>query len=183
MNGESTKNFYESLNPERFEQFDKGLRDSWFKFSNTLKAETIIDTLKAETIIETTIPDAGNSYKTTIKLDGDIINEFPNRVPKMNDELWKKHNSKVYDVLQHRKTDVLESIEAWVRFSDEYLKYKPMLSLNILSSYNSFYRSTGKRWVPLNCITVLKQKLYTFFRLQKKAKSSNYARPFDNLKS
>ncbi len=73
MNGESIKR------PERFEQFDRGLRDSWFTFSNTLKAETIGETLKAETIIETTIPDAGNSYKTTIKFDGYVINEYPNQ--------------------------------------------------------------------------------------------------------
>jgi hypothetical protein len=182
MNGESIKKFYESLNPERFEQFDKGLRDSWFTFSNTQTA-TVIEPLKAETIIETTIPDAGNSYKTTIKFDGEIINEFPNRVPEMNDELWKKHNSKVYDVLQLRKADVLGSIEAWGGFSDEYLKYNPMLSLNILSSYNDILRSTGKRWVLLNCITVLKQKLYTFFRLRKKSKIIFWVENISHIRS
>jgi hypothetical protein len=156
MSVESIKKFLEILNLERLEQFDEDLKDSWIVFSNTLKGETTI---------ETPIHIEENAkYKTIIKFDGDIINDFPSSITHMNDELWKKHNAKVDDVMQKRKTKVLNSIEAWVLFSNKYLKYKPSVSLNIWTSYNRYWRYRGKRWILLNYLTILKQKLYTIFQ-------------------
>ena len=57
-----------------------------------------------ERVIETIIQGEGNiKYKTTFKIDGDILNEFPYNISDTNNLYWKRHIDLVDKVLQERK--------------------------------------------------------------------------------
>ena len=65
-----------------------------------------------ERVIETIIQgEEIIKYKTTFKVDGDIINEFPNNVSETNNLYWKRHSELVDKVLQERKDLVNKVID------------------------------------------------------------------------
>lgn len=51
------------------------------------------------------------TYKTTIKLDGDITNEFPKTPPEDSDIYWRRHKELVNEALATRKEISLKVIE------------------------------------------------------------------------
>jgi hypothetical protein len=54
---------------------------------------------------------AGTSYKTDIRIDGDITNEFPEKVSDATDLYWKRHNELVDRILDERKELLLKVID------------------------------------------------------------------------
>ena len=87
-----------------FDQFNKEAKDSWDQFAKML--QMAINNAR-ERIIETSIGGTGAKYRTTIRLDGDVINAFPGNVVDDDDKYWKRHNSLVDNILQTRKEIVL----------------------------------------------------------------------------
>lgn len=100
----------ESLfNTGSLEDFTKFTKDSWSTLLGTVQlaqkdiGERVIETIiQGEEIIK---------YKTTFKVDGDIINEFPNNVSETNNLYWKRHSELVDKVLQERKDLVNKVID------------------------------------------------------------------------
>jgi hypothetical protein len=100
----------ESLfNTGSLENFTKLATDSWNSLLGTMQlAQKDI----GERIIETIIEGEENiKYKTTFKIDGDIINEFPSKIPDTNNSYWKRHIELVDKVLQERKDLVHKVID------------------------------------------------------------------------
>jgi hypothetical protein len=100
----------ESLfNTGSLENFTKLATDSWNSLLGTMHlAQKDI----GERIIETIIEGEENiKYKTTFKIDGDIINEFPSKIPDTNNSYWKRHIELVDKVLQERKDLVHKVID------------------------------------------------------------------------
>ncbi|MCH8914418.1 MAG: hypothetical protein IIA82_00980 [Thaumarchaeota archaeon] len=72
-------------------------------------------------LLERALKDAGertivtkfgdSSFKTTVALDNDITNEFPETGPKDDDIYWKRHQELVDNILNTRKEIVLKIIE------------------------------------------------------------------------
>lgn len=72
-------------------------------------------------LLERALKDAGertivtkfgdSSFKTTVALDNDITNEFPETAPKDDDIYWKRHQELVDNILNTRKEIVLKIIE------------------------------------------------------------------------
>jgi len=97
--------------------------DSWIK---NLKDEKIFTDIhqswqKFGELLERALKDAGertivtkfgdSSFKTTVALDNDITNEFPETAPKDDDVYWKRHQELVDNILNTRKEIVLKIIE------------------------------------------------------------------------
>ena len=100
----------ESLfNTGSLEDFTKLATDSWNSLLGTVQlAQKDI----GERVIETIIQGETNiKYKTTFKMDGDIINEFPSNTPDTNNLYWKRHIELVDKVLQERKDLVNKVID------------------------------------------------------------------------
>lgn len=92
----------ESLfNTNSLEDFTKLATDSW---NNLLGTMQLAQKEIGERVVETIIQGEENiKYKTTFKMDGDIINEFPPNPPDPNNLYWKRHIELVDKVLQERK--------------------------------------------------------------------------------
>jgi hypothetical protein len=92
---------------KQLEPFIKQGNDSWTKFSNILDvankdlSERTIETKASEEV----------KYITHLKVDGDISNEFPSKVPPINDLYWTRHTQLVDRVLADRQAIIEKSIE------------------------------------------------------------------------
>jgi hypothetical protein len=116
MSSDLTRNWFEGLgkvsnaNSSLIDEFTNQTRVSWEQFSKILQAANAQVT---ERVIETAIDANGvvTKYKTTIKLNGDLINEFPKDKPDENDIYWKRHTDLVNESLQTRKEIMLKVVE------------------------------------------------------------------------
>jgi hypothetical protein len=97
-----------TLNSTSLEQFNKEAKDFWTQFSQMLQ---VANKDASERTIVTNTKAAGISYKTDIRIDGDLINEFPEKVSDANDLYWKRHNELVDRVLNERKEILLKVID------------------------------------------------------------------------
>jgi hypothetical protein len=89
--------------------FTKLARYSWNSLLGTMQ---LAQKDLGERVIETIIEGEENiKYKTTFKMDGDIINEFPSNIPDTNNLYWKRHIELVDKVLQERKDLVNKVID------------------------------------------------------------------------
>ena len=79
---------------------------SWKQFGNLLD-RALKDA--GERTIETKFGDT--IFKTTIKLDNDVISNFPSQPPKDNDAYWQRHKELVDNVLDTRREIILTVIE------------------------------------------------------------------------
>ena len=92
---------------KQLEPFIKQGNDSWAKFSNMLDvankdlSERTIETKASEEV----------KYTTHLRMDGDILNEFPTKVPPANDLYWIRHTQLVDKVLADRQAIIEKSIE------------------------------------------------------------------------
>ena len=82
------------------------IHESWQKFGELLE-RALKDA--GERTITTKFGDS--SFKTTVALDNDITNEFPETAPKDDDIYWKRHQELVDNILDTRKEIVLKIIE------------------------------------------------------------------------
>ena len=97
---DSTFNIEALFNTGSFENFTKLATDSW---NNLLGTMQLAQKDVGERVIETIIQGEENmNYKTTFKIDGDIINEFPPTTSDTNNLYWKRHIELVDKVLQER---------------------------------------------------------------------------------
>ena len=97
------------FNTSSLGDFTKLARDSWNSLLGTMQ---LAQKDLGERVIETIIEGEENiKYKTTFKLDGDIINEFPSNTPDTNNLYWKRHIELVDKVLQERKDLVNKVID------------------------------------------------------------------------
>jgi hypothetical protein len=96
-----------ALNSVSLEQFNKEAKESWNQFSQMLQIAN--KDASERTIVTNT--KAGTSYKTDIRIDGDITNEFPDKVSETTDLYWKRHNELVDKVLNERKELLLKVID------------------------------------------------------------------------
>jgi hypothetical protein len=96
-----------ALNSVSLEQFNKEAKESWNQFSQMLQVAN--KDASERTIVTNT--KAGTSYKTDIRIDGDITNEFPEKVSEATDLYWKRHNELVDRVLNERKELLLKVID------------------------------------------------------------------------
>ena len=116
MSADITRNWFDGLsklsdaNSSLIDEFTTQTRTSWEQFSKILQAANAQVT---ERVIETVIDGSGAAtrYKTTIKLNGDLINEFPKDKPDENDIYWKRHTDLVNESLQTRKDIMLKVVE------------------------------------------------------------------------
>lgn len=92
---------------KQLEPFIKQGNDSWAKFSNMLD---VANKDLSERTIETKANDE-IKYTTNLKVDGDIVNEFPSKVPPANDLYWTRHTQLVDRVLADRQAIIEKSIE------------------------------------------------------------------------
>jgi hypothetical protein len=95
------------LMSKQLEPFIKQVNDSWAKFSNMLD---VANKDLSERTIETKASDE-IKYTTHFKVDGDILNEFPSKVPPANDLYWTRHSQLVDRVLAERQAIIEKSIE------------------------------------------------------------------------
>ena len=97
------------FNTRSLEDFTKLARDSWNNFLGTMQ---LAQKDVGERVIETVIQGEEDiKYKTTFKIDGDIINEFPTNIPDTNNLYWKRHIELVDKVIQERRDLVNKVID------------------------------------------------------------------------
>jgi hypothetical protein len=97
------------FNSASMEQFNKQAKDSWDQFSQMLQVAN--KDASQRTIATNTQGEGGANYKTEVRIDGDIINDFPSHVPDPNDIYWKRHTELVDRVLNERKEILLKVID------------------------------------------------------------------------
>jgi len=92
---------------KQLEPFIKQGNDSWAKFLSILDIANkdlsgrTIETKASEEV----------KYTTHLKVDGDILNEFPSKVPAADDLYWTRHTQLVDKVLAERQAIIEKSIE------------------------------------------------------------------------
>jgi hypothetical protein len=92
---------------QQLEPFIKQGNDSWAKFSSVLDVAN-------KDLSERTIETKGSDeikYTTHFKVDGDILSEFPSKIPPANDLYWTRHTQLVDRVLAERQAIIEKSIE------------------------------------------------------------------------
>jgi hypothetical protein len=95
------------VNTPSLEQFDTQVKTSW---EQLLKLIQISSTDAIEKTIETT-SQGGPNYKTVIKLDGDIKNDFPNPPPEPNNIYWTRHNQLVDQAVALQKEIIIKVMD------------------------------------------------------------------------
>ena len=95
------------FNMESLEQFNKQVKSSWDQFSQILQVAN--KDAGGRSIVTNT--EGEIKYKTDIKMDGDMLNDFPTNTPEANDLYWKRHNELVDKVMNERKDILLKVIE------------------------------------------------------------------------
>lgn len=115
MSNDLTRNWFEGLgkisnsNSSLIDEFTNQTKASWEQFSKILQAANAQVT---ERVVETVVGgDGASKYKTTIKLNGDLINEFPKVEPNENNIYWKRHTDLVNESLQTKKEIMLKVVE------------------------------------------------------------------------
>lgn len=78
------------------------ISDMWKAISADVTNRTIITKVQGNPSVE---------YKTHIRIDGDIVNEFPSNPPDENDIYWKRHKDNVDEALAIRKEIALKAID------------------------------------------------------------------------
>lgn len=115
MSGDLDRNWFEELskissaNSSLIDEFTNQTKTSWAQFSKILEAANAQVT---EQVIETISDgDGADKFKTTIKMNGGLINEFPKDKPNENNIYWKRHTDLVNESLQTRKEIMLKVVE------------------------------------------------------------------------
>jgi len=91
-----------------FDHLGDETKDVWSKFGPALKAgltDVVMITIETQDQTNTTL------YKTTISLDGSVLNVFQANKPDANDEYWKRHNANVDQAVQNRVQMLQKVIE------------------------------------------------------------------------
>jgi hypothetical protein len=99
---------------KQIEQFNSQAKNSWDQLLKLLQTGYLDTTEKT---IET-VGQGGPTYKTTIKIDGDIKNDFPTPPPNSNDVYWTRHTQLVDQALSLQKeiiTKVIDTIGVTVQ--------------------------------------------------------------------
>ncbi len=99
---------------KQIEQFNSQAKNSWDQLLKLLQT-AYLDT--AEKTIET-VGQGGPTYKTIIKIDGDIKNDFPTPPPNSGDVYWTRHTQLVDQALSLQKeiiTKVIDTIGVTVQ--------------------------------------------------------------------
>jgi hypothetical protein len=89
------------------EQFNTQAKASWDQFLKLIQA-SYIDAIQKT--IETNV-NGGPNYKTTINVNGDQKNEFPNAAPNTDNVYWIRHNQLVDEALALQKEIIMKVIE------------------------------------------------------------------------
>jgi hypothetical protein len=92
---------------KQIEQFNTQARTSWEKLLSLLQT-SYLDV--NEKTIETNTPN-GPNYKTTIKIDGDVRNEFPTPASDTNNAYWTRHNQLVDEAVALQKEIIIKVID------------------------------------------------------------------------
>jgi hypothetical protein len=99
---------------KQIEQFNVQTKKSWEQLTRILQTSYVDSTQRT---IETSA-ERGPVFKTTIGLDGDLKNEFPNPAPEANDVYWARHNQLVDEALTTQKeiiSKVIDTIGATIQ--------------------------------------------------------------------
>jgi hypothetical protein len=73
---------------KQIQEFNTQTKTSWDQFLNVLQTAYIEKTIDTHS-------HGGPDYKTTIKINGDVTNQFPNPPPNASDVYWARHNQLV----------------------------------------------------------------------------------------
>jgi hypothetical protein len=92
---------------KQIEQFNTQAKTSWEQLLTLLQTSY---TDAAEKTIETNAQN-GPNYKTTIKIDGDVRNDFPNPAPDANNIYWIRHNQLVDGAVALQKEIIIKVID------------------------------------------------------------------------
>jgi hypothetical protein len=92
---------------KQIEQFNTEAKTSWQQLLKMLQTSY---TDAAEKTIETNSQN-GPNYKTVIKIDGDVKNDFPNPAPDANNVYWTRHNQLVDAAVALQKEIIIKVIE------------------------------------------------------------------------
>ena len=92
---------------KQIEQFNTEAKTSWEQLLKLLQTSYADATEKT---IETSAQN-GPNYKTVIKIDGDVKNDFPSPAPGTNDVYWTRHNQLVDGAVALQKEIIVKVIE------------------------------------------------------------------------
>jgi hypothetical protein len=92
---------------KQIEQFNTQARTSWEQLLKLLQTSY---TDATEKTVETNAQN-GPNYKTVIKIDGDVKNDFPNPAPDANDVYWTRHNQLVDGAVALQKEIIIKVID------------------------------------------------------------------------
>jgi hypothetical protein len=92
---------------KQIEQFNTQAKTSWEQLLTLLQTSY---TNATEKTIETNAEN-GPNYKTTIKIDGDVRNAFPNPAPDANNVYWTRHNQLVDGAVALQKEIIIKVID------------------------------------------------------------------------
>lgn len=90
---------------KQIEQFNTQANTSWGQLQKMLQT-AYIDTI--EKTIDTHAQ-GGPGYKTIIKINGDVTNDFPNAAPNASDVYWIRHNQLVDQAVALQK-EVIDKV-------------------------------------------------------------------------
>jgi hypothetical protein len=92
---------------KQIEQFNTQAKTSWEQLLKLLQTSY---TDATEKTVETNAQN-GPNYKTVIKIDGDVKNDFPNPAPDANDVYWTRHNQLVDGAVALQKEIIIKVID------------------------------------------------------------------------
>ena len=92
---------------KQIEQFNAEAKTSWEQLLKLLQTSY---TDATEKTIETNSQN-GPAYKTVVKIDGDVKNDFPNPAPDANNVYWTRHNQLVDAAVALQKEIIIKVID------------------------------------------------------------------------
>ena len=92
---------------KQVEQFNAEAKTSWEQLLKLLQTSY---TDAAEKTIETNAQN-GPNYKTVIKIDGDVKNDFPSAAPNADNAYWIRHNQLVDGAVALQKEVIIKVID------------------------------------------------------------------------
>lgn len=91
-----------------FDNLGDEMKDAWSRFGSSLKL-SLTDT--GQIAIQTNDSTGTTLYKTTVNLDGSVLNEFQATKPDPSDPYWTRHNAEVDQAIENRNAMMQKIIE------------------------------------------------------------------------
>ena len=121
---------------KQIEQFNTEAKTSWEQLLKLLQTSY---TDATEKTIETNTQN-GPNYKTVIKIDGDVKNDFPNLAPDANNVYWTQHNQLVDGAVALQKEIIIKVIDTIGTTLQKMVNPISFSSSDLVNLINSFIK-------------------------------------------